>query len=260
MPDLGHLGIHSEIFRLLEIAPVNLRWLGTLYALLLTLVPSDTCRPKKIDHVLARWSAVKEQSDGNPTVTAWLLGVDDVEGADAEVEYSTSPPLKEQFGYLIAALYGKTLGSPTSSDIAMRCAYYGSAKLTAEEMDQGANRDPHAYELAVLCNDHVFHKRELRKLLEDQVMPSFEERYRQRCEQLHQRYQYFDPNPVTNWAALNQAETERLREKKFAELVASTIPDKTTYLAEQVRSLKYWIVAAVILLVAVVVFGLGIRR
>ena len=55
-PDMGFMGIQQAIFRLLEIAPVSMKWVWVLYDLLDRLAPEQVASPEKIDHVLARWA------------------------------------------------------------------------------------------------------------------------------------------------------------------------------------------------------------
>jgi hypothetical protein len=70
----------------------------------------------------------------------------------------------------------------------LRSAYYGNAQLTEKEMEAGFVRDQDVYLLAVLCNDSVYHKPALRKLLEEeQLRGNLRYVYRRRCEQLHKR-------------------------------------------------------------------------
>ena len=125
-PDLGFMGIQDAIFALLEIAPVNMRWLWVLYDLLDNLAPQQVATPEKIDHVLARWATLDDRmSDGKV-----------IEG------YHTSLSIKDEFRCLVAALYGRGFvkgtfvihGSPTPKDVALRCAYYGKGNITAKEM------------------------------------------------------------------------------------------------------------------------------
>jgi hypothetical protein len=132
MPDTGHYSIHHAIFRLLEIAPVEKHWLHVLYALLDELDFEHVAHPETIETALSRWAQLDDSSHkGEP-----------IEG------YFTSLSLKDEFRCLIAALYGRTWsnkklavqGSPSSRDVAMRCAYYGNAELSVREMKAGIER------------------------------------------------------------------------------------------------------------------------
>jgi hypothetical protein len=64
--------------------------------------------------------------------------------------YSTNLGSKDEFRCLIAALYGQDFGRATASDIALRCAFYGNAKLTKKDMKAGSKRDWSAYRFAVV--------------------------------------------------------------------------------------------------------------
>jgi hypothetical protein len=85
------------------------------------------------------------------------------------------------------------------TDVALRCAFYGNAELTSKEMHKGRERDGAAFGFAVLFNDHVYRKPELRKLLEEEYLTGdLRARYLRRCEQLHKRWPYFDPRPMAD--------------------------------------------------------------
>jgi hypothetical protein len=162
MPDMGHYGIHHAMFRLLEIAPIEKRWLHDLYALLDQLDFLQVAHPETIETALSRWAQLDDSGhDGKP-----------LEG------YFTSLSLKDEFRCLIAALYGRTWsnnksavqGSPSSRDVAMRCAYYGNAELSASAMKAGFARDRGVYVFAVMYNDNLFSNHKLRKLFEEEQL------------------------------------------------------------------------------------------
>ena len=82
---------------------------------------------------------------------------------------------------------------------------------------KGHERDGAAFVFAVLFNDHVYRKPELRKLLEVCVYGQFTARYLRRCEQLHKRWPNFDPRPMADWLAIEGAtETEQSSMSKLA--------------------------------------------
>jgi hypothetical protein len=153
MPDMGHRGIHRAIFRLLEIAPVHNHWLHVLYGLLDQLDFQQVAHPETIEAVLSRWAKLDGKMEG----------------------YFTSLSLKDEFRCLIAALYGRTFsnnksavqGSPSAKDVAMRCAYYGNAQLSAQEMKAGYKRDQGVYVFAAMYNANLFSDSKLRKLFEE---------------------------------------------------------------------------------------------
>jgi hypothetical protein len=163
-PDLEFMHIQDAIFALLEIAPLNMWWLRTLYDLLDHLDFQRTETPDKIDHVLARWATLDDKdSDGKPC--EWSF---------------TGLPLKEEFRCLIAAMYGRGFvkskfvehGDPAASDIALRCAFYGKGELTASQMKAAYKKDKEVYAFAALYNTRVYHQGSLRKLFEEEHLPS----------------------------------------------------------------------------------------
>jgi hypothetical protein len=172
MPDMGHSGILRSIFKLLAIAPVNNFWLRNLYGLLDSLGHQRMPTTDGIDHVLSRWAALKDRTDKGELI----------EG------YSTELSLRDEFRCLIAAMYGKGFkndriivhGSPTASDLAVRCAYYGNGDLTLNEMKKGYKRDGEAYLFAVVKNNHVHAADDREEVLEKQLGPG---RYRRYAEQ-----------------------------------------------------------------------------
>jgi hypothetical protein len=161
-PDIGHYSIHHAIFHLLEIAPVEPRWMRCLYDLLDRLDPNQVASPQGIDHVLTRWKA---------------LALGNRKGEAVEGHY-TSLPITEEFRCMIGALYGRgfadnkslVFGSTNSPDVALRCAYYGRANLSLKEMKAGYERDKDAYVFAALTNSNVLFKRELRTLFEEEQL------------------------------------------------------------------------------------------
>jgi hypothetical protein len=184
-PDMGFYSIQKAIFLLLEIAPLNMRWLRVLYDLLNKLAPEQVATPEKIDHVLARWATLDDRmSDGKVS-----------EG------YHTSLSLKDEFRCLVAALYGRGFvnnasvlhGSPTAKDIALRCAYYGQGDITPKEMKAGYKRDKEAFIFAVLFNGRIYDSPKLRKPLQEEFWGGMFGRYskykserEQRREQRHE--------------------------------------------------------------------------
>ena len=195
-PDLGYMGIHKGIITMLSSAPTNEHWLITLRQFLAPLDPGDLYSPDEaITPILERWAQVtvplKYFKDG----------------------FYTPLSMKDEFRCLVAAMYGShysrdkdnkftsiILGTPDSPDVVLRCAYYGKAQLTKQEMEDGFERDAVVYELAVLCNDSVYYKPALRKLLEEeQLHGDLRYFYQRRCAQIHKRRPSFDPRPVSDW-------------------------------------------------------------
>jgi hypothetical protein len=191
-PDLGHYRIQKAIFSFLSIVPTTSRGLHTAYQLLDAGDPQHVHWPEQIDRELSRWSGVQ------------IAGFRD----QPRKGHFTALTLVDEFRCLVAAMYGKSLGdkkskvhgTPSASDVAVRCAYYGKANLDQKAMKAGHQKDEDVFTLAVLCNDHVFHIASLRKLVEDEYLRGdLISRYRKRCDQIHNQWPNFDPQPLTEW-------------------------------------------------------------
>ena len=161
-PDMDHYRIHKALFRLLEIAPLEAYWLRVLYGLLDELNFRQVASPESIDNVLARWAQLDDRGiRDNP-----------MEG------YFTSLSLEDEFRCLVASLYGRTYsggkssvsGSPTDTDIARRCAYYGNANLTAKEIQAGYKRDKEVFVFAAINNNNLISNGSLRKTFEEEMV------------------------------------------------------------------------------------------
>jgi hypothetical protein len=245
-PDLGHRNVQRAIFKLLETAPATGAWLHSLYYLLDSLDPQYVASPDKIDDVLERWGSV---------------AVDDYKGNPAAGLF-TSTPLRDEFRCIIAALYGRAfrdnksviLGSASAPDVALRCAYYGNAQLTAKETKEGHERDRDVFVFAALFNDHVYLTPSLRKLLEEEYLTgNLEGRYRRRCERLHKRYRNFDPRPAAEWMTQHAAEDGQSPLGKLTGW-AATMDTKAADLAKQVRTIKKWLVWGFLIIGALFLF------
>jgi hypothetical protein len=144
--------IHSAIFRLLEIAPLEEGWLFVLYGLLddgqLNFI--QTHRPAGVQHLLMRWAQLDNKQEG-----LW-----------------TSLSLKDEFRCLVASLYGDTYWNEgvTAKDVAERCGYYGNAELTEGELKAGYDRDQEVFVFAAMNNKNVLSKSTLRKLFEEDMV------------------------------------------------------------------------------------------
>jgi hypothetical protein len=246
-PDLGHFRIQRTIFGLLERAPANGLWLHTLYELFDSLDPRLVASTDKIDHILERWApiTIPLDSKGRPWGGYW-----------------TSAPLLDEFRCMIAALYGRgyrdhksvILGSANASDAAVRCAYYGNARLSAKEMSEGYKRDSDLFTFAALYNDSIYLNRELRTLLETEYLSGdLVHKYRRRCQQLHKRYPHFDPEPEAAWMTQNAAEDEQNALHKFNQW-AARIEAKTADLNKQVKTIRELLVFGFIVMGALMVF------
>ncbi len=193
--DIGHMRIRDAIITMLASAPLTESWLFTLRNLLNHLYLSHLdfhFSDERITSVLERWAKVPVTKD------------------EIENCYYTTLSMKDEFRCLVAAICGDHLGSPNAAEVVLRCAYYGKAKLTVKEMEDGFARDQEVYLLAVLCNNSVYKESLLRELLENELRHRGERKmeyvYRRRCEQIHkrqmelspQRRPSFDPRPFSN--------------------------------------------------------------
>jgi hypothetical protein len=78
----------------------------------------------------------------------------------------------------IHALYGRgyadtkslQFGGPNSKDVALRCAYYGRAPLSLQEMKAGYARDKYTYLPAGLSNEHIILNPKQRELFEQRQL------------------------------------------------------------------------------------------
>lgn len=171
-PDLGHYSIQKAIFTLLETAPLDLLWVRVLYNLLLNQNLRYVAKPEKLDSVLNRWATMSDKTRDGKKV---------VEG------YYTNLSLRDEFRCLIAALYGFSAGkmiqggSVNSTDVALRCAFYGNGELTKKDMGAGYKRDKGAYLLAALFNERIYSQPELKQYFEDEqiTFSDLEPRYQE---------------------------------------------------------------------------------
>ena len=110
--------------------------------------------------------------------------------------------------------------------------------------------------------DHVYLKPKLRKLLEEGVLTGdFRERYLRRCEQLHKRWRYFDPQPMADWLARKPlwrrfegaTETEQSSLSKLNAWTSASDKNMAA-LAKHIQSAKIWMAWGFIVLAALVLF------
>lgn len=150
------------IFELLKTAPLDYRWLRTLYHVLSHLNYSQSA--ERIDRVLERWAQLPDRvREDRP-----------IEG------YYTRLCLRDEFRCFIGALFGKGYntenlvvvlhGNQDASDVALRCAYYAQGDLTAEKMKGGYKKDRTVFTFAASLNPRVHRNGKLRKLMEDEYL------------------------------------------------------------------------------------------
>jgi hypothetical protein len=194
-PDVELFRVHRSIFKLLEIAPVTMEWLHTLYHLHDHLSSKTSLHsPERIDHVLSRWNTVSDNGYGEP-----FKG------------YFTGLSLKDEFRCLLASIYGRGLGknqihgSLSASDVALRCAYYGRGDITIEEMTNGYDRDRGAYIFSVLQNG-LYSSIDRLKVFEDQLwdwccsknavgLSNPTRLYLEHCKQFRKKWPNYSPGP-----------------------------------------------------------------
>lgn len=196
-PDLVAWDIHKEILNLLRTAPAEDGWVRMLNYLLMGLDPHFVRAPDRdIDDILDRWGNVSiKESFGEQ------------KGEDAKGYYTDLTEVQE-FCCLIAALYGKifedreirVLGSTDSADVVRRCAYYGNASLSLEEMRTAIERERRTFCFAAIYNDYILDSRN-RAVLESALRSDVRFLYARRCEQIHKRRPHFDPKPVSELGA-----------------------------------------------------------
>jgi len=159
--------------------------------LLSSLDPSVTHAPEEILPVIERWRGANAK---------------DYKGEERDGLYSQLS-LKDELLCLIAALYGqtfkngkfKTIGSPSDSDIILRCAYYGNANMTVKEMKHAHSKDDFAFVLAALKNNLFYTTKVKRVALEENLGGDNLLIYKRHCEQQHKRKEWFDSNPVSEY-------------------------------------------------------------
>lgn len=231
-PDGEYMGIHKAILTMIASVPTTEYWLRTLRALLDQLDPGDLCSPADgpITPILERWAQAPAS-----------------EKDTSQDGYFTTLSMRDEFRCLVAAMYGRhylgkddklpsSIFSLNLDGEILRCAYYGSAQLTEKEMRSGFDRDQDVYLLSVLCNDSVYHKPTLRKLLEgEQLHGNLRYTYRRRCEQIHKRYPAFDPRPVSEW--LIEESPPESEELTILRQLETTVAGIT----KAVKSIQTWI-------------------
>lgn len=221
-PDMGHFHIHEAIFRMLEIAPLTPRSLGTLYHFFWDIGFQIRGGHAKIDDVLARWNAFDARSsDGSPF----------------KGDY-TALSKKDEFRCMIAAIYGgKSIRENFNSpDVAVRSAYYGKAALSVDQIREGHKRDANVFTVAALFNSHVLTVPELRLEFERAIDDYWLfQKYRQHCEQIYKERRWFDPRPLSEG---KRDKNDIEPQDKLIERLLTPITKRTEDLAKQINKLS----------------------
>lgn len=213
-PDMGHYDLHKAIFRMLSTVPTSDAWLWNLSHLLKQLAPDQVSSEDNIDEVLERWTFDENGKGERP---------------NKRDQYTdTGLSQRTEFRCLIAALYGGGYdksgavihGTADADDIARRCAYYGNAKLDAKAITEGHRKDEEAFVFAAMTNDNVLMDAKARQIFEEKCLNGRHlHRYQRRCEQLHNRWKWFDPRPTAEWMVDENAETHESKvEQQFKNL------------------------------------------
>jgi len=200
--------------------------LDTLYRLFMNLDPVQAGSfEEDPSPIFARWHAlsVSEQFE--------------VERADLR---HTALSFKDEFCCLMAALYGRwysqdqqfslisqDIGTAESPDIMLRCAHYGHAQMTVEQMEQAHARDGDSFTLAALFNEELFVDNTKRAKLEGLLDVDLWLLYARRCKQIRARKPDFNPKPVTEDAAELLEEDAVPREPNLTALSSDVLRPKT---------------------------------
>jgi hypothetical protein len=191
-PDMELWDIQKAVLKFLEIAPVDEKYVVQVaHTLLSSLNPTVTSSLEDIMPIIDRWrnSEAKNHKD------------EECEG------HHTQLSLRDELLCLIAALYGKTykdgkhqlIGSASSKDIVMRCAYYGNASLSPKEMKAGHDKDNFEFTYAAVHNNLLYMNNQTRAELENHIGGSNALIYKRHCEQIHKNKKWYDPNPLTEY-------------------------------------------------------------
>jgi hypothetical protein len=202
-PDMQGWDIWKGILNLLATAPVDARWLNVLHSMLIRLNPAQVhgVTGDGIAQTLERWKPLRLVQSSR-------------DAAERE-GYYTHLSLVDEFRCLIASIFGrwydksspdgfKFAGSMDSDDVALRCAYYGSAPaktLAGAAWDTAAAKDSSAFTFAVLFNDNVYLDRALRAKLEDSLDSGRQLIYGNRCAQIAEKYRWFNARPISELPA-----------------------------------------------------------
>jgi hypothetical protein len=229
-PDMGHRRFNDAIFQLLETAPVHNHWLHALYNLLDHLDFQHVAHPETIEAVLSRWAKLDDKIEG----------------------YFTTLSLKDEFRCLVAALYGSTWsnskstvqGSPSAKDVAMRCAYYGNAQLTAQQMKAGYRRDGFVYVFATMYNKNLFSNSKLRKLFEEEQLVGSDPsaRYLRNFELVRKKRPYLEsflPNDVQAKATNKELTATSLDEKAVVRAVETAVTRISNRISNRISQQLY---------------------
>ncbi len=137
--DIGHDRIHKAIWAFVERAPFNDVMAQIVLNTLMRLNPQQVYLPDSIDVALERWGRLGLRKMGQ------------------QGHSLTGLSRQEDLRCLMASVYGRKPGAlpdatESSPDIAWRCGYYASARLTSRQIRTGYERDGAAFLLAAVSN------------------------------------------------------------------------------------------------------------
>jgi hypothetical protein len=140
------------------------------------------------------------------------------------------------------------VGSLDSPGVVLRCASYGNAKMTVEQMQMGYERDDAVFRFTALLNDSLFYDPRTRAKLEQYVQVGPDSYYHRRCLQIKDRSHHFDVTPVGEDAILEDEQAQPAESRSIQRL-----EKEVAGLAKQLRTLstmvQWGLVALIILLV-----------
>lgn len=249
-PDMTRWDVHEGLAHLMHTAPVEAEWVRALHELL---THTDA----------AHLSSQKDEAVVRETVDRWkgvvVPKLYSTESGEQEMGYYTQLPLAEEFRCLLAVSYGRPfvgskfvyLGAADNEDIAWRCAFYGKASLTTQQMEQAYERDDGAFVFAALWNDDLILKPDCRALLESLLRGDMQYHlYRTRCAQLKERHRGFNSTPVSELLEEEAPQVEAPDNRSAVEALATQLQ----VMARRLESLSRTVIWGLVILGAVLLW------
>jgi hypothetical protein len=253
--DIGHNRIHKAIWTFVERAPFNDIMGQIVLNTLMRLNPDQVYLPDSIEAALDRWGGF-----GLRRMSRTGHGL-------------TGLSRQEELCCLLASLYGRKPGAladatESSSDIARRCCYYASARLTGRQIRAGYQRDAGAFLLAAVNNVDILLDYEKSALLEQYLTDDWlTHRYLRIRQALHCEWGSGSPVPVTERlkAVIGRSRSQEYRiahggADAGAKQRPQRIPEnglrasRLGTLGRGVRSPAIWLIAALAVIAALIWF------
>jgi hypothetical protein len=258
--------IFLAVLHLFQHSPTTREWAVAIRSLLHTVDPSllplaDTNRATRYAEVLGEESARQLTSDPDPreSLLRWrdVVIISEYRSDEGKLEkgWLTELSFVDELRCLMAAFIGRRygekwstqhVGTPDEEDLALRCAYYGNAKLTPVEMEAAHDRDRDGYLLAALHNHQLYRSRASRAVLEQEASssPNVKFIYEETCRRIAKHNREFNPEPLLDQLGEDPEEkrqplpptTEELLEPRFSALDAKL---------KSIQTIGFW--AAIIL-------------